>query len=207
MSAFYAALLFGHHKAVCKLELEMKWAFVKFEHSRIHGEGFLICDRWRPSPWLLNFKLREGSLPALLQTRPSCTRGWGRMIHRGGGWWGDISPAAATSHHHEYVTSPFILPYILTAACLLAGTQGTCPTQLLKYWDVDKISVRQGKYPKWIKWSQILAKLGKMVFYPNAPLLSRVSWLILRGIHSSLAASPSPPPAQSHSVLECNSGI
>ena len=29
-----------------------------------------------------------------------------------------------------------------------------------------------------------------MVFYPNAPLLSRVSWLILRGIHSPLAASP-----------------
>ena len=29
-----------------------------------------------------------------------------------------------------------------------------------------------------------LAKLGKMVYYPNAPLLSRVSWL--RGIHSAV---------------------
>ena len=34
-----------------------------------------------------------------------------------------------------------------------------------------------------------LAKLGKMIYYPNAPLLSRVSWL--RGIHSPLAA-PAP---------------
>ena len=34
-----------------------------------------------------------------------------------------------------------------------------------------------------------MAKLGKMVFYPNAPLLFRVSWL--RGIHSPLAA-PAP---------------
>ena len=45
-----------------------------------------------------------------------------------------------------------------------------------------------------------MAKLGKMVFYPNAPLLSRVSWLILRGIHSSLATSPSPPPARHNPI-------